>query len=289
MKNESSAAARIAAACEGIIRRCDEVVACADVAGSAFSKMFSRQEIRMTNDICCELVLAVAESSSSDDLAANRANFERMRAHVMEANETLAERMLTNPQTMSSIVNAESTIMDLLSSADPTVRLMAGFAKKFLPVVKSTLTAFFTDIRLQLEASEGRDKGGVWNLVHGSLAELIGKRVMSECSRMFAKYGDAKDVRKSVISFLQSLYDKDDPRLSSVPKVIAYVRGCKDGEDPNFSRCAEIRMQVACLAKRGPGGVEKVWHSLAVQVKPSYGRKRGSRLRPVPIPDRSWT
>ena len=51
MKNESSAAARIAAACEGIIRRCDEVVACADVAGSAFSKMFSRQEIRMTNDI----------------------------------------------------------------------------------------------------------------------------------------------------------------------------------------------------------------------------------------------
>ena len=113
----------------------------------------------MTNDICCELVLAVAESSSSDDLAANRANFERMRAHVMEANETLAERMLTNPQTMSSIVNAESTIMDLLSSADPTVRLMAGFAKKFFPVVKSTLTAFFTDVRLQLEASEGREIG----------------------------------------------------------------------------------------------------------------------------------
>ena len=288
MKNQTQAAARIAAACEGIVRRCDEIVASADGNSSKFSKIFSRKEIRLTNDICCELMLAVADSSSVDDLVANGVNFERMRAHLTEANETLAERMLTNPQTMSSIMNAESTLMDLLASADPTVRLMAGFAKKFLPIVKSTLTAFFTDIRLQLEACEGLDKGGIWRLVHGSLADLIGKRVLSECSKMFAKYGNAKDVRKAVISYLQSLYDKDDPRFASVPKVIAYVRGCKDEEDPNFSRCAEIRMQVACLARRGPDGTEKVWHSLAVQVKPSYGRKRGSRLRPMPIPDRSW-
>lgn len=288
MKNKISAAARIAAACEGVIRRCEEIVACAEGDGGELSRMFSRREIRVTNDICCELLLAVAESSSVDDLAANAANFERLRAYVMEANETLAERTLSNPQTMCSFMNAESTAIDLLASADPTVRLMAGFAKRFLPVVKSVLTAFLTDIRLQLEVCEGRERGGIWRLVHGSLADLVGKKVMAECSKLFAQYGESKNVRKGIIAFLQSIHDKDDPRFSSGAKVIAYVRGCRDEDDPNFARCAEIRMQVAGLAGRGADAVEKVWHSLAVQIRPSYGRKRASHLSPFSIPDRSW-
>ena len=288
MKSKTPAAARIAAACEGVVRRCHAFVACAESKGSELSKMFSRKEIRVTNDICCELVLAVAESQSVDDLAANGTNFERMRAHVIEVNEMLAERTLSNPQTMSSFMNAESTLIDLLASADPTVRLMAGFAKKFLPVVKSTLTAFFTDIRLQLEASEGRTDCGLWRLVHGSLADLIGRKVMSECSRLFAQYGTAKNARKAIIAFLQSIYDKDDPRFSSGAKVIAYVRSCRDESDPNYPRCAEIRMQVAALARRGADGVDKVWNSLSVQIRPSYARRRSPRLGPVPIPSRSW-
>lgn len=289
MKSKNHAASRIAAACDGIVRRCDEFIAMAEIEGFELSKLFSRKEIRVTNDICCELVLSVAESKSVADLAANAVDFERMRAHVMDANETLAERTLSNPQTMSSFMNAESTLIDLLASADPTVRLMAGFAKRYLPVVRSTLTAFFTDIRLQLEACEGRTEGGIWRMLHGSLSDLIGRKVMSECSKLFAQYGSAKNARKAIISFLQSIYDKDDPRFSSGAKVIAYVRTCRDEGDPNFPRCAEIRSQVAALARGGADGVEKVWNSLSVQIRPSYARRRASRLGPVPIPYRNWS
>ena len=153
---KTSAAERIAEACRGIVRRSDQIVALAEKPGAELSRIFSRREIRVTNGICCELALAVADSESVDDLAANRENFERMRRHVMAANEALTEHMLTNRQTMCSIVNAENTLINLLVAADPTVRLMAGFAKTFLPIVKSVLTAFFTDIRLRLEAEEDK-------------------------------------------------------------------------------------------------------------------------------------
>ena len=286
----SKTAGRIAAACEGIVKRSDEIVALSERQGAALSRIFSRKEIRVTNEICCELALAVADSASVDDLVANRENFERMRAHVAEANETLAERMTANPQTMSAIMNAEDTLIDLLVAADPTVRLLAGFAKKFLPILKSALTAFFTDIRVQLELGERKGPGGIWRIFGGSLAELVGKRVVSEFAEVFARYGTPRDDRKSIIGFLRSLYDKNDPRLSSGAKVIAYVRGCTDAEDPNFERCAEVRMRVAALARNNPDKVEGVWNSLAVQMKPSYGRSRrkSAGLGSVPIPERSW-
>lgn len=287
MKKMSKSAERISAACEGIVKRSDEIVALAETPGAELSRIFSRKEIRVTNEICCELALAVADSASVDDLAANRANFARMRVHVMEANEALAERMVTNPQTMSAIVNAENTLIGLLAAADPTVRLMAGFAKKFLPVVKSVLTAFFTDIRVQLEADEGRGPGGIWRLVNGSLADLVGKKVLSELAKVFMQYGEVRDVRQSVVDYLRSLYDKGNPQMSSGAKVIAYVRGCKDEADPNFARCAEIRMQVSAMAKKEPDGVEKVWNSLAVQMR-TLGKRRSAGLGSVPIPDRSW-
>ena len=72
-------AERIAEACRGIIRRSDQIVALAETPDAELSRIFSRKEIRVTNGICCELALAVADSESVDDLAANRENFERMR------------------------------------------------------------------------------------------------------------------------------------------------------------------------------------------------------------------
>ncbi len=187
-KTKAKGAERIRKACEDIIRRSDEIVACSD-GGGLTSGLFSRKEIRVTNGICCELALAVADSGSGDGLIASREMFERMREHVMEANDALAEHMLTNQRVMNSIINVESTLINLLVAADPTVRLMAGFAKKFLPLVKSVLTAFFTDIRIQLEADEGGKRS---HKLLGALSAPVGALVLRECERLLRRYGDAK-------------------------------------------------------------------------------------------------
>ena len=256
---------RIAAACADVARRSDEVVRRADAGDAALTALFTKKEIRVTNEICCDFMLAVAESESVADLAANRANFVRMRRHVMDANDVLIAHTQMNPQTMSSIMNAEDTLIDLLIAADPTVRLMAGFAQRYLGVVKSVLTSFFTDIGLQLGAAVRR----------GS-------------EDLLAQYGDDRYDRASAIAFMRALYDRDDPRRRSWPKVIRYVQTCRDESDVNFARCAEICAQVQSWAKPVKGGVVAVWHSLAQQLKLSHGKKPKSGLGPCAAPDRSW-
>ena len=67
----SLAAKRIAEACRGIVRRSDEIVTLAATPGAKLSRIFSRKEIAITNRICCELALAVADSESVADLVAN--------------------------------------------------------------------------------------------------------------------------------------------------------------------------------------------------------------------------
>lgn len=279
---------RIAAACEGIIRRSDEIVRSAETGDEALASLFSKKEIRVTNEICCELLLAVAESSSVADLAANVENFKRMRTHVMDANDRLILRTQVNPQTMSSVMNAEDTLVDLLVAADPTVRLMAGFARQYLAVVKSVLTSFFTDLGLQLEANCG---GGpsLGRRLSGVLSAPVGKLVRKRSESLLQQYGDGRCSRSVDIAFMRTLYDKENPMLNSWPKVVGYVRNCRDESDPNFARCAAIKVNVQNWAKREKNGAEKVWHSLAQQLKPSHGKKRrkdGMGL--VPIPDLGW-
>ena len=287
MKSKSSVR-RIAAACEGLVRRCRGIVRAAESGDKALAALFAKREIRATNEICCELLLAVAESSSVDDLAANRANFMRLRTRVMEANDMLVVRTQANPQTMSSIMNAEDTFIDLLVSADPTVRLVAGFARQNLGLVKSVLTSFFTDLGLQLAANCG--EGTSWGRrLCSALSAPVGALVRKRGEGLLAQYGDGRCERSGDISFMRSLCDKGNPKLNSWPKVADYVRCCRDESDPNFGRCAEIRIHVQAWAKREKGGVERVWRSLAQQLKLSHGKSRkGDDLGPVAIPDRSW-
>ena len=277
---------RIAAACANVARRSDEVVRRADAGDAALAALFAKKEIRVTNEICCELLLAVAESESVADLAANRANFERMRRHVMDANDVLLAHTQVNPQTMSSIMNAEDTLIDLLVAADPTVRLAAGFAQRYLGVVKSVLTSFFTDIALQLGA-----RGGVSALgrrLRGALAAPVGAVVRRGSEDLLEQYGDDRCDRASAIAFMRTLYDKDDPRRCSWPKVVRYVQTCRDESDANFTRCADIRAQVQTWAKPVKGGAVAVWNSLTQQLKLSHGKKPKSGLGPCAVPDRSW-
>ena len=277
---------RIAAACEGIVRRSDEIVRRAATAGGALSELFTKKEIRVTNELCCELLASIADSASVDDLSSNRANFERMRTHVMDANDVLVARTQVNPQTMSSIMNAEDTLIDLLVAADPTVRLAAGFAQRYLGVVKSVLTSFFTDIALQLGARGGASALG--RRLRGALAAPVGAVVRRGSEDLLEQYGDDRCDRASAIAFMRALYDKDDPRRCSWPKVVRYVQTCRDESDANFARCAEIRVQVQTWAKPVKGGAVAVWNSLTQQLKLSHGKKPRSGLGPCAVPDRSW-
>ena len=258
---KTSASERIAEACQGIIRRSDQIVAMAETPDAELSRIFSRKEIQVTNGICCELALAVADSESVDDLAENRENFERMRRHVMAANEALAERTSANPQTMSSIMNAEDTLIDLLVAADPTVRLMAGFAKKHMSVVKSTLTAFYTDLRLQLATAEGKGGGRVGRIVKDVLSAPVGSLFLLGEGGLLERYGDERFARKRVIAFVRKIYRESDPKTRSWTGAVRYVRSSHDG------RCAEIRKTVAGFAKPGEEGLEKAWNSIRQQAK----------------------
>ena len=260
MKKEGSIH-RIAAACEGIVRRSDELVRRAGATDGALSALFTKKEIRVTNEICCELLLSVAESESVADLAVNRANFERMRTHVMDANDVLIACTQMNPQTMSSIMNAEDTLINLLVAGDPTVRLMAGFAKKHLGVVKSTLTAFYTDLRLQLVTAEGKGGGRVGRIVREALSAPVGSLFLLREGGLLERYGDARFARKRVIAFVRKVYRESDPKTRSWTGAVRYVRSSNDGQ------CAEIRKTVVGFAKPGEDGLEKAWNSIRQQAK----------------------
>ena len=260
MKTTTSAE-RIAEACRGIVRRSDQVVALAETPGAGLSRIFSRKEIGVTNGISCELLLAVADSESVDDLAANRENFERMREHVMAANDALAARTLVNPQTMSTIMNAEDTLINLLVAADPSVRLMAGFAKKYLGVVKSTLTAFYTDLRLQLATAEGKGGGRVGRIVRETLSAPVGSLFLLREGGLLERYGDARYARRGVIAFVREVYRASDPKTRSWRKTIHYLRTSRD------KSCADIRKTVAGFVKPGKDALEKAWKSICQQAK----------------------
>ena len=258
---KTSAAERIAEACRGIIRRSDQIAALAEKSAAELSRVFSPKEIRVTNGICCELALAVADSESVDDLVANRESFMQMREHVMAANDALVLRTSANPQTMSSIVNAEETLINLLVAADPTVRLMAGFAKKYLGVVKSTMTAFYTDLRLQLETAEGKGGGRVGRIVCEALSAPVGSLLLMREGGLLEQYGDGRCARQGVIAFVRKLYRESDSKTRSWNKTVKHVRTSTD------EQCEVIRKAVAGFAKPGEEGLEKAWNSICQQAK----------------------
>ena len=131
--------------------------------------------------------------------------------------------------------------------------------------------------------------GASWGRrLRGALSAPVGAVVRRESEGLLARYGDGRCGRASALAFMRSLYDKGNPKFRSWPKVVGYVRNCRDESDPNFGRCAEIRIHVQAWAKREKGGVERVWRSLAQQLKLSHGRKPANLLGPCKIPDRSW-
>ena len=97
-----SAKAGIENAAKTLIARCDEIVAAAE-AGKDVSDLFTPREITVTNRICIDLALSIANSESIDEIAAQRELFIEMERHVMAANAVIAARTPSNEYLMNAV------------------------------------------------------------------------------------------------------------------------------------------------------------------------------------------
>ena len=113
-----------------LVMRSDEIYALALDADAAASGIFSKKENARTADLCIAFMEAVAGTSSVEDIRAARQDILRLQDHVLAANEAVADRVRENPQVLSSFVNGLHTLFRLLLEADPTIRVVAGFASE---------------------------------------------------------------------------------------------------------------------------------------------------------------
>lgn len=165
-----------------IVARCDEIAAMAVDSGKSLSAAFSKKENVRTADISIAFMEAVASTSSIDEVRMHKSDIENLRDHVLTTNEAVADRICDNPLVLSGFVNGLQTLFRLLLDADPTIRVVAGFACEHKGVVRSVFMAFLTDLRHQLESSEGvrqnRLARGAESLVNG-LGTLLSRRMTS--------------------------------------------------------------------------------------------------------------
>ena len=292
----SSAKAEIENAAKALIARCDEIVAAAE-AGKDVSDLFTPREITVSNRICIDLALAVANSESADEIAAHRELFIEMERHVMAANAVIAARTASNEYLMNAVRQIETTVLGMLIAADPTVRILSGFAAKHLSIVSQTLTAAYTGIYDTLVESEGRPQKRRAALAR-CLANPLGSVVAAQAASVLRRYGkDFPSCTDDVIAFIcQVRYDRS-LKLPSLKKACEFIRSCSDPKLQLFAACSRVNAYVTSYAKRTGKNVDTLWRSLCQLAKPSELAQRAKRMAvrekssapgPVPIPDRSW-
>lgn len=220
--------ANLEAAIVAIVARCDAIAAVAMDAEAVLSSAFSKKENVFTADICIAFMEAVAGTSSIDDIRALRPKIASLRDHVLASAESVADRVRDNPLVLSGFVNALQTLFRLLLEADPTIRMVAGFASEHKGVVRSVLMAFLTDLRHQLESSEGNRQGrlaqGAESLVNG-LGTLLSRRMASTLEQY------AETTRKEM-------------RMTKKELLRAYQSGGESVETLSGPRSEEKREQV---------------------------------------------
>lgn len=177
---------KLGEAIDALVARSDAIASLAMDAGKTLSSAFSKKENVYTTDISIAFMEAVAATSSIDDIRALAPKIECLRDHVLASNEVVADRICDNPLILSGFVNGLQTLFRLLLDADPTIRVVAGFASEHKGVVRSILMAFLTDLRHQLESSEGmrpnRLAEGAESIVNG-LGTLLSHRMTSTLER----------------------------------------------------------------------------------------------------------
>ena len=219
---------KLGEAIDALVARSDAIASLAMDAGKTLSSAFSKKENVYTTDISIAFMEAVAATSSIDDIRALAPKIECLRDHVLASNEVVADRICDNPLILSGFVNGLQTLFCLLLDGDPTIRVVAGFATEHKGVVRSVFLAFLTDLRHQLESSEGvrtnRLTQGTESLVNG-LGTLLSRRMTST----FERY--AETTRKEMRSTKKEL-------------LRAYQSGGESVETLSGPRSEEKREQV---------------------------------------------
>lgn len=255
----------IKTAIKDVISRCDEITACAKNPQNHLSLCFSPAKTIRFCETCSKFLIAVADAEKAE-LKSAKASFVRMRNHVMSANAAIARRLGDNQHILNGVVQVEKTAFALLIKGDLTVQFLAGFAKGQLPLVRTVLTAAMTDVRKQLEAIELGEQVAIKSLSLDALQQIT------------TAVRGVPDDRAETIAFMRMLYGTGGAEFHSYPKVVNFVRTCRDEKSPYFDRCAQIQALVRKWAKKEKDGIQKVWRSLTQELKPSHGKSRKSKF-----------
>ena len=238
-KTRDDKRAKLDEAIEVLVARSDAIAALAVDADKSLSTAFSKKENVYMTDISIAFMEAIAGTSSIDDIRALKPQIERLRDHVQASNEAVADRIRDNPLMLSGFVNGLQTLFRLLLEADPTIRVVAGFAAEHKGVVRSVFMAFLTDLRHQLESSEGtrtnRLTQGAESLVNG-LGTLLSRRMTSTLERYAETTrkemrSTKKELLRAYLSGGESVETLSGPRSEEkreqVRKVILYITSSK--------------------------------------------------------------
>ena len=253
---------RIEVAANEVCKRCDEIIAHAADPTKLLSECFTLARAVGFNEACGQFLTAIAESESNADIIAARPTLERMKEHVMRANQKIGLRLGDNRDLLDGIICCEETFFKLLVEGDPTMRIIAKFAAAHLTFIRIVLTAALNNVRKQLEAIENNGEVKVRAFSFKALQQL-----------MTAIRGRPAD-KAEALDFMRSLYDTGDYEFNSCNKVINYVRTCTNAHNPYFNQCVRIRSLVKALAKKDRAGEERIWRSFAQELKPSHAKCR---------------
>ena len=260
--SNKKAVKRIEIAANEVSKRCEEITAHAADPKNLLSECFTLARAVGFNEACGQFLTAIAESESNADIIAARKTLERMKSHVMQANQKIGERLGDNHDLLDGVICCEETFFKLLVDGDPTMRIIAKFAAAHLTFVRIVLTAALNNVRKQLELIEHNGEVKVSAFSFKALQQL-----------MTAIRGRPAD-KAEALDFMRSLYNTGDREFDSCHKVINYVRTCTYAHDPYFNQCVRIRTLVKTFAEKDRAGEERIWRSFAQELKPSHAKYR---------------
>ena len=252
----------IEAAAKAICAQCDEIIVRSETPDAALSECFALARAIKITEACVNFILALAQCKSDAEIPSARRTLSKMRDRVVLANRRIAARLGDEQDVLTAITSCEETLFRLMDEGDPTVRILAKQAASHTALIRIVLTAALSSIRKHLESIERRGEVKVRAFSFKAIQQLLA-----------AVRGRPTD-RTEALVFMRSLYDADEAPFNSCHKVVEFVRTCRNVNDPYFNQCSRIRALVKSCAKKERGGEEKVWRSLAQELKPSHGKCR---------------
>ena len=250
----------VESAARAICAHCDEIIVRSETPDTALSECFALARTIKITEACVNFILAIAQCKSDAEIKAARRTLSKMQDRVILANRRIASRLGDEQDVLTALTSCEETLFRLMDEGDPTVRILAKLATSHTALIRIVLTAALSSIRKHLESIERRGEVKVRAFSFKALQQLLA-----------AVRGRPAD-RTEALVFMRSLYDTDEAPFNSCHKVVEFVRTCRNANDPYFNQCSHIRALVKSCAKKERGGEERVWRSLAQELKPSHAK-----------------